>query len=116
MPIARHEFDRKTQRDGFLRCGGKCEACGIRLTLGRFQYDHIIPDAQGGDSSLSNLQVLCTDCHKAKTKKDAGDTARALRREDRHFGITPPGKRKIESRGFPKAPPQCTASKPLGKR
>jgi len=33
--------------------------------------DHIIPEAEGGTSILSNLQWLCVECHNKKTKEEA---------------------------------------------
>lgn len=39
--------------------------CGSR-TL--WQADHIVEVAAGGEHHLDNLQTLCTQCHKAKTK------------------------------------------------
>lgn len=36
--------------------------------------DHIVPKAEGGTDDPSNLQALCTDCHKDKT---AHESARA---------------------------------------
>lgn len=37
----------------------------------QLEVDHIIPLALGGDMwDEKNLQVLCTDCHKKKTKED----------------------------------------------
>jgi len=60
-----------------------CKDCGVRhvghyerLKLdyekeGYLQVDHIMPVAVGGDSlDLDNLQTLCIDCHKEKTKED----------------------------------------------
>jgi len=31
-----------------------------------YQYDHIVPIARGGDNTLSNLQILCTEANQAK--------------------------------------------------
>ncbi len=42
-------------------CGG-CEG----LTL-----DHIVPLASGGGNTLDNLQLLCADCHRAKTARES---------------------------------------------
>jgi len=57
---------------------GLCERCRHegKVTLG-VVCDHIIPEAEGGTSELSNLQWLCKDCHDAKT---AQESARARQR------------------------------------
>lgn len=39
------------------------------------EVDHITPKAEGGTDDRSNLQGLCTDCHKAKTKADQAQKA-----------------------------------------
>ena len=44
--------------------------------------DHITPIAVGGDEwDLDNIQTLCLDCNRIKTKRDSGIIARARRRE-----------------------------------
>ncbi|MBB2964924.1 HNH endonuclease [Methylobacterium sp. R2-1] len=115
--MSRTEFPKKVRRDAFVRAAGHCEGagCGCRLTTGKFQYDHRIPDWMGGEPVLSNCQVLCTDCHKSKTKKDAADRAEAQRREDAHHGIRTAPHRPIRSAPMPKRPPQRRASSPLSK-
>ncbi len=89
----RREFSKRVMRDAFLRAGGRCEVdgCGARLTAGKFAYDHIIPDALGGEPTLDNCQVACLPCHKEKTgKADIPRIAKTKRISDREKGIRRP--------------------------
>lgn len=40
------------------------------------EVDHDTPLEQGGSNDQSNLVVRCTDCHKAKTKREAQERYR----------------------------------------
>jgi hypothetical protein len=100
--MSRREFSKQIKRDAFLRAKGKCEAesCGARLTLGKFHYDHVIPDGLGGEPTLDNCAVLCTACHGEKTRKrDVPAIAKAKRIEDRQRGTSHDG-----------SPPQAEAN------
>lgn len=45
------------------RDGGKCVRCGAREKL---EFDHIIPVADGGNSTERNVQLLCEPCNRSK--------------------------------------------------
>lgn len=47
----------------WARDGGQCVRCGATSQL---QFDHIIPVARGGNSSVQNLQILCAMCNHYK--------------------------------------------------
>lgn len=51
------------RRAVFERDGGQCRQCGERFDL---QYDHAIPVALGGATSIENLQLLCGQCNRFK--------------------------------------------------
>lgn len=52
------------RRAVFERDGGRCVECGGNFDL---QYDHILPVAHGGATTLENLQLLCADCNRHKS-------------------------------------------------
>jgi hypothetical protein len=47
----------------FNRDGGRCVECGSNFDL---HFDHVIPLAMGGGSTVENLQLLCADCNLRK--------------------------------------------------
>ena len=57
------------QHDGYL-----CQPCkrAGRVTPAT-EVDHIVGKAVGGDDSADNLEAICTDCHKAKTQREAAE-------------------------------------------
>jgi hypothetical protein len=59
----RQPIPREIRRAVFERDGGSCTDCGSTFDL---QYDHVIPVALGGATSLDNLQLLCGDCNRSK--------------------------------------------------
>jgi hypothetical protein len=44
----------------FERDGGRCVECRSNFDL---QYDHILPVALGGATTIENLKLLCEDCN-----------------------------------------------------
>lgn len=91
----RREFSKAVMRDAAQRAAGRCENphCGARLAFGDFHYDHVIPDALGGEPTLDNCQLLCRACHAEKTgKRDIPRIAKAKRISDREKGIRKPRK------------------------
>ena len=69
--------DKAFERDKHtcVKCSKVYGSCGL---VG----DHIIPIALGGEQwDINNVQTLCIDCDKIKTKQDAKDIAKLRRKE-----------------------------------
>lgn len=74
----------------FKRDNHVCVKCGkTGGKMGKYQNndkglvaDHIIPIAIGGEQwNIDNIQSLCIDCDKIKTKQDQADIGKARRNE-----------------------------------
>jgi 5-methylcytosine-specific restriction endonuclease McrA len=64
--------------------------------------EHVIPLELGGSNDLSNRELRCVPCAKAKTKKDHRDIAHVRRMRLKANGEFPKAKQQIRSRGFDK--------------
>ncbi len=92
-----------------------CPKCSRELRAGHWECDHIIPLVMGGENRERNLQPLCdVPCHKNKTALDVKLKAKVARVRQKHLGIKT-SRAKIQSRGFAKAEPQRTATRPIAK-
>ena len=81
----------------FERCGGICVACGRKLVPGdRWDLDHKHALALGGRHAEGNLQVLCSWCHKHKSRSDVAIKSYFYRKRLGQAGI-----KKRKSRPMP---------------
>ncbi len=111
--MARREFPRSVRVAVIKRCtrdnGVICEQCGIPAK--RFQIDHVIADALGGEPVLDNAQLICDACYAIKNPKDTTAAAKVKRIEAKHIGAITP-MRRLLSRGFLKRERPQKASLP----
>lgn len=70
------------RREICTKQNSKCNLCGCKFEIIKVEYeedydyweffdvDHIIPRALGGKTTIENLQAICLECHRKKTKDD----------------------------------------------
>jgi hypothetical protein len=69
---ARKSPSKQVRLEVWRRDGGRCRNCGItdddamQRTGEHLQYDHIIPFSRNGADTVSNIQLLCGPCNRAK--------------------------------------------------
>ena len=70
---SRKRFSLKERIRIFEQFKGCCNMCKTKFTAKGFHIDHIKALGNGGDNELANLQVLCKECHYAKSKEEQQD-------------------------------------------
>ncbi|CAN0587859.1 unnamed protein product, partial [Ectocarpus sp. 12 AP-2014] len=72
QPAHRRPPSAETKHLLFESQHGQCVFCRgeIRINPTNFDCDHIIPTSVGGTTCLSNLQLLCVTCHRAKSGRE----------------------------------------------
>lgn len=75
----------------FAAAGGRCEEC-TNLIVGKLrpEYDHRVALVNGGAHAEHNLQLLCSECHKVKTRADVAEKSTMARKKTKAAGIKKP--------------------------
>ena len=63
-------------RDGFT-----CQYCGVQLPISKLNYDHVVPRAQGGRTTWTNVVVSCIPCNTRKGAQTPEQAGLALRKQ-----------------------------------
>ena len=87
------------RRARLIERDGKCVRPGCENT-GPLEIDHIVPLELGGSDADWNLECLCVEHHRIKTRADIAAISKAKRNQLKHTGQAPPPTQKIKSRGF----------------
>jgi hypothetical protein len=92
------------RREVWIRDGGRCQwptsdggVCGSTC---RIQYDHVLPRARGGTSTVANLRLLCATHNDLAARQVYGDAWM-----DRFTGAGRGARARIESRSTPQPSP-----------
>lgn len=110
----RRSLTRNQRAELFLVHKGICYLCEqpIRAPKEAWEVEHVEAREISGRDDWDNLRPAHVHCHKLKTREDKKIIAKCNRVRNSFLGIKS-SKRKIQSRGFPKAPPQNSATRPL---
>jgi len=81
-------FVRFSRRNIFIRDRFQCQYCGKKPTLSKLTLDHVVPVAQGGGKTWTNIVTACMPCNQKKgglTPKQAGLKLITAPREPHQF-------------------------------
>jgi len=65
------QFEERDRKTVYAKQNKKCKMCKKPFPLDKLQGDHIRPWSKGGPTTVDNCQLLCVECHKDKTAKQA---------------------------------------------
>lgn len=66
MPVQKVHYNRRTI---YKRDGNQCQYCGCRPGTKELSMDHVLPRAQGGKTTWTNIVVACTSCNARKADR-----------------------------------------------
>lgn len=65
-PVAKKRAVKFSRHGIYARDRGRCQYCGRVVPRSEFQYEHVVPRAQGGRTCWENIVVSCLDCNQEK--------------------------------------------------
>lgn len=75
----------------FERHGGLCHISGRKIIPGdKWEADHVLALANGGENRESNLAPALKEEHKKKTREDVAQKAKSARVRKKHLGLHKP--------------------------
>jgi 5-methylcytosine-specific restriction endonuclease McrA len=84
IPYERKALSRKNI---LLRDHNTCQYCGKQLSPAELTLDHVLPRAQGGESTWDNLVACCRGCNHRKGSKTPEEADMTLRRTPRGYSM-----------------------------
>jgi 5-methylcytosine-specific restriction endonuclease McrA len=70
-----------------MRDGESCQYCGCRPGRAELSLDHVVPRAQGGQTSWENVVAACRDCNARKADRTPEQAGMALRSTPRSLAL-----------------------------
>lgn len=87
----------------FERAGGVCHISRRKIAPGeKWDVEHVVALADGGENRESNLNPALRDKHREKTAAENAVRAKTKRKSARHVGVKKAPCVQIKSRGFTK--------------
>jgi 5-methylcytosine-specific restriction endonuclease McrA len=80
-PKSIHFYKSFSRKNVYERDEGKCQYCGIDLSLSDMTFDHVVPRARGGETKWHNIVCSCVSCNSSKDDKPLKDFGKRLIKE-----------------------------------
>jgi len=80
-----------------------CQYCGQRKPIADLTYDHVVPRAQGGTTTWTNIVTACYPCNFAKGNRTPREAGMVLRRQPTQPSWIPAVTIRVSSHSVPDA-------------
>ena len=87
----------------YARDGHRCQYCGVRCTIDRLTYDHVVPRSRGGRTSWDNIVSCCVPCNARKANRTPAEAGMILRSTPDRPAWMPALQIRISTRSLPDA-------------
>ena len=67
-----------SRKNLFLRDSGKCQYCGMQISMKTATIDHIVPRSKGGVHVWENVVIACIPCNQKKGSRLVSNTSMSL--------------------------------------
>lgn len=101
----------------FAAKGGRCHRCTRLIDAAggeAWTCEHMVALINRGQNRESNLDVTCSWCLPIKNAEDVAEKSRVYRKAAKNIGIRKPSR--LKGQGFPRFPPQHSASRPIERK
>ncbi len=63
-----------------MRDGFSCQYCGLKTSVRKLTYDHVLPKSRGGRTCWENIVMACYDCNGRKANRTPEEAKMKLRK------------------------------------
>lgn len=87
----------------YARDNYRCQYCGNKAPISELTYDHVVPRAQGGKTSWTNIVTCCYDCNRDKGNRTPQQAGMRLRSEPAQPRWVPAWTIRVSAKSIPEA-------------